>query len=206
MVSAALGLVRVSEAAARRRSIRQFTPDPVPRADLESIIRVAGLAPSMFNLQPWRFVVVETAALKNVLSEAAHRQRQIASAPAVIVLYTDTADAVAYLDEVVHPDLDSERREKTRRSADKFFGALSPEDRETWGSQQGAIALGYLLLAAEEHGYQTSPMLGFDAGRVKQALDLPAHTRIPALIAIGYGDEDGRPHHRQPLDRILRFL
>ena len=198
--------VTVSEAATRRRSIRQFRAEPIPRQDLESIVRVAGLAPSMFNLQPWRFLIVESAALKSALSDAAHHQRQIASAPAVIVLYTDVADAVASLDEVVRPEFDDRRREKTRRSAEQFFIALSAEAREAWGSQQGSIALGYLLLAAEEHGYQTSPMLGFDADLVKHALALPAHVRIPALVAIGRGDEDGRPHHRQPLSRILRFV
>lgn len=199
-------VLSVADAAVRRRSIRQYEPAPIPRADIESMVQIAGLAPSMFNLQPWRFVVVESGTVKDALSAAANHQRQVASAPAVIVLYTDTAGAVAAIDEVVHPALDDERRGKARVSAERFFGALTPDEREAWGSQQGSIALGYLLLAAQEHGYQTSPMLGFDAALVKDALSLPAHVRIPALVAIGRGTEDGRPHHRQPLSRILRFV
>lgn len=196
----------VTEAAARRRSIRQYHPDPIPRADVEAILSIAGLAPSMFNLQPWRFVVVEGGAAKAALVEAARRQRQVVSAPAILVLYTDTADALRTVDEVIHPGLDEERRKKTRASAEKFFARLTPDEWETWGAQQGYIALGYVLLAAEERGYQTSPMLGFDAALVKSALGLPTHVRIPALVAIGRGTEAGRAHHRQPLTRIARFV
>lgn len=206
MVAAApAGTLSVSEAARRRRSIRAYDPAPIPRGDLEAIVSVAGLAPSMFNLQPWRFVIVESAAAKAALVTAASHQRQIASAPAVIVLYTDTADALAALDDVIHPLLEEERRLKARASAEKHFASRSVEERERFGGEQGYIALGYLLLAAEEQGYQTSPMLGFDAALVRSALSLPPHVHIPALVAIGRGTEAGRPHHRLPLDRILRF-
>lgn len=204
MVTSAPSL-SVSEAAARRRSIRQYEPEPIPRADLEEILRVAGLAPSAFNLQPWRFVVVETPELRVRVAEAAGHQRQVTSAPAIIVLYTDTADAIAHVDEVLHPSIAAERRERTRASVARSFGSKTESDREAWGAGQGYIALGFLLLAAEELGYQTSPMLGFDAEKVKTALDLPSHVRVPALVAIGRGTEDGTPHHRHPVGRIVTF-
>lgn len=205
MVTVGADVLSVPDAAARRRSIRRYRPDPVPRTDLEAIVRLAGLAPSAFNLQPWRFVVVDQADIRDALAAAAYHQPQASSAPAIIVLYTDTEDALASFEEIVHPDLDALARDRSRASAQRFFTKLSPQAREMWGSEQGYIALGYLLLAAAAHGYQTSPMLGFDADRVRAALHLPAHVRVPALVAIGHGDEDGRPHHRLPLDRILRF-
>lgn len=196
----------VHGAAVSRRSIRRFAPEPLPRADLESILGTAGLAPSAFNLQPWRFVVVVSPEVKSALVDAAHGQRQVASAPAVIVLYTDTADALATMNDVIHPDLAPERRERARASVERAFAAKSDVDREAWGAGQGYIALGYLLLAAEEQGYQTSPMLGFDADVVKAVLDLPAHVQVPALIAIGHGTEDGHPHHRHPISRTVRYV
>ena len=195
----------VAEAAARRRSIRQYSPEPVPRADVEEILRVALLAPSAFNLQPWRFVVVESVELKGKLSAAANHQKQIASAPALIVLYTDTADAFARADEVVRRDIPPERRDRALASITRFLGPKSGEEREAWGAAQGYIALGYLLLAAEALGYQTSPMLGFDAEAVKAALGLPSHVKVPALIAIGRGQEDGLPHHRHGIERVAGF-
>jgi len=199
-------VIGVRDAATRRRSIRAYMPDPIPRPDLEAILATARLAPSVFNLQPWRFVVVESPDVRAALAEAAYNQRQVSSAPAVIVLYTDTADALATVDEIIHPDLPEERRERTRASVRRAFAGKDDSGREALGSHQGYIALGYLLLAAEEQGYQTSPMLGFDAVRVKAVLSLPPHVQVAALVAIGRGAEDGQPHHRHALERIVKFV
>lgn len=204
MSSTGTTLLNVREAAEQRRSVRTYAPEPIPREDLEEILRVTGLAPSAFNLQPWRFVVVQTPELRHRLAEAAYNQKQVRSAPAVIVLYTDMRDTLEHVDEVLHPAMDEARRTASRRTILGSFAGKSEEEREAWGAEQGNIALGYLLLAAEAHGYQTSPMLGFDAGAVKRLLDLPAHVRIPALVAVGRGTEEGFPHHRHALERIAR--
>jgi nitroreductase len=165
---------------------------------------VARLAPSAFNAQPWRFVIVETPEVKAELARAANHQRQVTSVPAVIVLYTDMADMLANLDEVLHPGMDAAQRASTKAVLRKSFATKSEAEREAWAANQGYIALGYLLLAAEAHGYQTSPMAGFDPEAVKRLLGLPGHVRIPALVAIGRGAEPGFPHHRHPLERVLR--
>ena len=197
-------LLTVREAAEQRRSIRDYAPEPMDRADLDEILRVTSLAPSAFNLQPWRFVVVETPEVKDALAAAAFNQRQVRSAPAVIVLYTDMRDTLENLDEVLHPGMDDVQRAGARQSVLRAFGGKSEVEREAWGAEQGNIALGYLLLAAEAHGYQTSPMAGFDADAVKRVLGLPEHVRIPALVAIGRGTEEGFAHHRHPVERIAR--
>jgi nitroreductase len=197
-------ILSVREAAEQRRSIRSYEPGAIDRGELEEILRVAGLAPSAWNLQPWRFVVVETPEVKEKLAEAAYGQRQILSAPAVLVLYTDMRDTLDNLDEVLHPGMDAAQRASARESILGAFAGKTEAEREAWGAEQGNIALGYLLLSAEAHGYQTSPMLGFDAEAVKRLLDLPAHVRIPALVAIGRGTEAGFPHHRHPITRIAR--
>lgn len=197
-------LLTVREAAEQRRSIRAYEPGPMPPEDLREILRITSLAPSAFNLQPWRFVVVETPEVKEELAGAAFNQRQVRSAPAVIVLYTDMKDTLENVDEVLHPGMDAVRRAAARAGVLKPFAAKSEAEREAWGAEQGNIALGYLLLAAEAHGYQTSPMAGFDADAVKRVLGLPAHVRIPAIVAIGRGAEEGFPHHRHPLERIAR--
>jgi nitroreductase len=204
MNSTATDLLNVREAAEQRRSVRSYEPAAIPREDLEEILRVTSLAPSAFNLQPWRFVVVETPKTKEQLAKAAFNQRQVGSAPAVIVLYTDMQDTLENVDEVLHPGMDAAQRDGARETILNSFASKSEAEREAWGAEQGNIALGYLLLAAEAHGYQTSPMLGFDAEAVKRLLGLPAHVRIPALVAIGRGTEEGFAHHRHPLERIAR--
>ncbi|MDQ3557502.1 MAG: nitroreductase family protein [Gemmatimonadota bacterium] len=196
--------LNVRDAAENRRSIRSFEPEPIPRDELDEILRVTGLAPSAFNLQPWRFVIVQSPKTRERLAGAAYNQRQVRSAPATLVLYTDMRDTLENVNEVIHPGLNAEQRAATRDTVLGSFAGKSDAEREAWGAEQGNIVLGYLLLAAEAHGYQTSPMLGFDAEAVKRVLDLPEHVRIPALVAIGRGTEEGFPHHRHPTERISR--
>lgn len=197
-------LLDVREAAVRRRSIRTFAAASITVEDIATILDTVRLAPSAFNVQPWRFVIVESPERKAQLAEAAFNQRQVHSAPAVIVLYTDMQDALAHIEEVVHPNFDAEAATKSAAHVRGIFARQSEADREAWGAAQGGIALGYLLLIAEAHGYQTSPMAGFDADKVKALLGLPAHVRVPALVAIGRGAEEGFAHHRHGLDRIVR--
>lgn len=199
------GILNVREAAEQRRSIRAYEPEPIAHEELEEILRVAGLAPSAFNLQPWRFIVVETPDVKERLALAANNQRQVRSAPAVIVLYTDMAETLATVDETIHPGMDAAARARARQLVLGLFGSQAEADREAWAAGQGYIALGYLLLAAEAHGYQTSPMTGFNPAQVKELLGLPHNVRIPALVAIGRGAEAGFPHHRHEVERVLRY-
>jgi len=59
-----------------RRSVREFAPDPVPRACIELAIRAAMSAPSGAHRQPWRFVVVDDPALKRRIREAAEQEER----------------------------------------------------------------------------------------------------------------------------------
>lgn len=204
MVSGVTAL-SVADAALARRSVRRFAPDAVRREDIEQIVRTAALAPSAFNLQPWRFLAVQDGAVKSRLAAAAHHQAQVTLAPVVIALYTDTADAVENRAEVIHPSFAAERQDRAAAAIARTFAEKTADEREAWGVSQGYIALGILLLAAESLGYQTSAMMGFSEAEVKSVLGLPAHVRVAALIALGRGIDAGLPHHRHPLDRILRF-
>ena len=59
------------EAIRTRRSIRNYTGDPIPREDLETILDAARLAPSGHNEQPWDFIVVTDRDAINELKIAA---------------------------------------------------------------------------------------------------------------------------------------
>lgn len=196
----------VRTAALERRSIRRYRPDPIPEPLLREVLELALRAPSAWNLQPWRILVVRDPALKRALKEAAFGQRQVEEAPVVLVLYADMEDALARLEEVIHPGLQGERREAQKEAILKAFRGMDLEARAQWGAGQSYILLGYLLLLLQGYGLSSVPMLGFDPGRVKALLGLPAHAAIPALLPVGYPAEEGFPHHRLPLERVVRFL
>lgn len=194
-----------AEAALSRRSIRQYLPTPIPEADLRELLRLAGRAPSAYNVQPWRFVVVQDDDLKARLADAAYGQTQVLRAPATIVMYSDMQDALDRMSEAMHPDMPADKRAAGVESFRGTFTAKSADEREAWGNAQSNIALGYLLLLAESLGYATSPMLGFDPERVKALLGLPAHVRIPALVTIGFAAEEGFRPHRLPAETLVEF-
>lgn len=203
-MSSTTELLTVGEAAERRRSIRSYAPERMAAGDMAEILRLTSLAPSAFNVQPWRFVIVETPEVKDKLADAAYNQRQVRSAPAVIVLYSDVREALANVDQVLHPGMDAAKRAIAREGVLRAFATKTEAEREAWGAEQAHIALGFLLLAAEAHGYQTSAMAGFNAEAVKRLLNLPSHVRVPALVAIGRGAEEGFEHHRHSVDRLAR--
>jgi nitroreductase len=66
----------VETRAAGRRSVRQFSDRPVPRAVVESLLRTASSAPSGANLQPWTFVAVQDAATKQRIRDAAEEEER----------------------------------------------------------------------------------------------------------------------------------
>ena len=81
----------VQDAIERRRSIREFTGEPVARELLHKIVRAGIWAPSGLNNQPWRFVLIrdkETGQRLATLTKYAHIVRE---APALIAVYLDQA-------------------------------------------------------------------------------------------------------------------
>ncbi len=194
-----------ADAAMTRHSVRSYLDTPITDDELHSLLELTGRAPSAFNLQPWRFIVARDQTLKNALKDAAYGQQQVGAAPVVIALYADMDDTMANLGEVVHPDLTAEKRASTLAMLEKNFGGMSPEARATWANGQANIALGYLLLIAKSEGFDTSPMLGFDADRVKAILGIPATATITALVALGRGADDGFRSHRHAVERTTSF-
>lgn len=201
----ATGRLSAAEAAIARRSVRSYTDQPVTDEEVRDLIELTGRAPSAFNLQPWRFIVVRDQQVKDDLRAAAFGQKQVSDAPVVIAMYADMEDTMAHLDEVVHPGLDAEKRESTLAMLRNTFGGMTPEARGVWANAQANIALGYLLLIARSEGFATSPMLGFNADTVKQLLGIPAHATVTSLVAIGRGADEGFESHRHTVERVAIF-
>ncbi len=194
-----------AEAALARRSVRRFTDESLPHELVTELLRLTGRAPSAFNAQPWRFIVVREPALRAELSAAAYNQQQIVSAPVVIAMYSDMNDVLAHVAEVVNPGLPAPKFADTVAMLTRTFGNMTPDVRAAWGNAQANIALGYMLLLAKTLGLDTSPMLGFQPEQVKSLLGIPASATITALVALGNGAEEGFVSHRHEPSRITTF-
>ncbi len=80
----------VFEAIVSRRSIREFTAQPVSRAQLQKIITAGIWAPSGLNNQPWRFVLIRDKDTAGQLAAQTRYGRIVTAAPALIAVYLDT--------------------------------------------------------------------------------------------------------------------
>ena len=187
----------LSEILRERRSTPAFEPTPVHEADLHKILHAGLEAPSGYNLQPWRFIVVRDPERRKRLRTASHNQPKIEQAPVVIVACGDpegwrTGDLDEMLrlaDELGYGD--PSRREKTRATAEEF---LSGPDSDIWLSRNVMLAFTQMMLMAEAIGYNTAPIEGFEEDKVRDVLNIPKHVRVIALLAIGYRQGPAKPY------------
>mgnify|MGYP000488718506 CR=1 FL=1 len=191
-----------------RRSIRDFDIAPLADSDVHEILRLASLAPSSSNTQPWRFVVVTNDDMRVKLREAGFNQRQYATAPVIIAVIADGEDMLASLEETAHPNMQNDPAALDRyiNGTRSRLAKLSVEERQAWAAEQTVYAVSYLTLAAQSMGYDTSVMGGFDGAKVAALLDIPAHAKVVVMVTLGRGTEPGFPHHRHSVNRISRFI
>ena len=186
----------LSQAIQDRRATPSFENVPIHNADLEKIIRAGLEAPSGYNIQPWRFIVVHSPEMKQKLQAAAFGQPKVGEAGAVIVACGDlTAVEREKLDRVFaiaeEHGYAKEQNEKAKQTILGTFGAgpsdvmgIAP-DYAVWLNRHVMIAFTTMMWMAEVLGYDTAPMEGFVESQVKQALEIPDHVRVVALLGIG---------------------
>lgn len=79
----------VEQAIRERRSIRQYTDQPVTDEELQAVLEAGRLAPSARNLQGWHFTAVREGALRAALCTACNGQPMVGQAPADLVVWAD---------------------------------------------------------------------------------------------------------------------
>ena len=178
------------DAAHARRSIRNYSPQPVSEKTISALLTAAGKAPSAWNIQPWKVHVIRNQELKNKLQQAAYSQSQVGSSQVLLVITSDMQSSLANL-ESRFAYLGQEKAASQADSVRSVFAKMNTDAQENWARSQANIFLGYLLLVASSLGLGTSPMLGFDAERVKEILGLAQNVQIPALVAVGWPAEEG---------------
>lgn len=187
----------LSEAIRERRATPSFEKVPIHSIDLEKIIRAGLFAPSAYNLQPWRFVVVREREHKQKLRAAAFNQAKVEQASAVIVACGDPLGwKDGDLEEVIHLGkqhgyVNDERAPRMRVAVTGLLGGtpgkaggLEPAI-DLWVNRHVMIAFTTMMWTAETLGYDTAPMEGFEEDKVKAALNIPERLRVVALLAIG---------------------
>src|ERR1700728_1746270 len=79
----------LSQAIKERRATPSFDGAPIPAEDLKQILDAGLLAPSGYNMQPWRFVVVQSEGQKKQARRSSYNQGKVEEASVLIVACGD---------------------------------------------------------------------------------------------------------------------
>jgi len=188
----------------QRRTIREFSSTPVPRAAIEWIIRAAGTSPSGANKQPWRFVAISDPATKRKIREAAEAEER--------EFYERRASPEWLAD--LGP-LGTDAHKPFLESAPwliavfKLMKTDPPEHGQVYYvSESVGIAVGMLLAAAHHAGLATLTHTPSPMGFLGEILGRPAHERPYLLIPVGFPAPEAQVPdiQRHPIERILHWV
>jgi nitroreductase len=161
------------DAVRKRLSVRSYKPDPVPEDVLNRILEAGRLAPSAKNYQPWKFIVVKDAAIRQALVPACRGQGSVGQAPVVIC-----GCAI---------------EEQVWKGMGGYWSAEAVDI---------TIALEHMILAAAAEGLGTCWIGAFLEAEVRKVLAIPDGVKPIALTPLGYAARDHRPQPRKPLSEV----
>lgn len=177
-------LMTTIETIESRRSVKHFDPTHVmPEADLAELIRLTKLAPSSFNMQNYRLVVIRDKERQKEVRAAAWDQAHVEEASALFIMCADLTahmeDPAVYWGHAPQPVQDI-----LGPMVKPFYEGNDRLIRDE-GIRSSALAGMTLMLAARDMGYDSCPMIGFDADAVAEIINLPADHLISFLLPVG---------------------
>jgi nitroreductase len=174
-----------------RRSVKHYDSNHrLSESELRHLMSYSVLAPSSFNMQNWHFVVVTDRAVQEQICAAGWNQAQLRDASATIVLAGNIKgwqNTDRYL-------------RKAPEEVQKMFGGMVPglyDGKEAFQREEAVRSVGLvgmnMMLVAKDMGYDTCPMIGYDAAKVAEIVGLPEEVPPLMIITVGKAMEAARP-------------
>ena len=195
--------MNVSEAIKRRRSIAKFDPHhTMSESEIRELIEAAHQTPSAFNIQHWRFVNIASPELREKFSEIAWHQPQVRSASLLLLICADLK-AWAKEPERYCASAPDEYRANILEAMRNYYKD-HPQTQRDEGFRSSSMAAMTLMLKAQEMGYDSCAMGGFDADKAAELVNLPNDYAICMMLAIGKKAAEPYPKEEQlALDEIV---
>jgi len=204
------------EAIKKRRSIRRFKSDDIPKKDIYDIIQAATLAPSAHNKQMWRFIAISNKdRLKEMKKAIINEIEEISNWPelkeagvkvkgmrAYSTFFVKAPLVFAVLVKPYHSMIDEVLKlEGLKKGQAELF-------RSQVEIQSVAAAVENLLLAATEKGYGTCWMGGplVAESKLRKILKIEEPWKLMALVPMGIPDQEPRPKIVKKIDEVLEFI
>lgn len=190
----------------RRRSVRDFSPRPVPKSVIENALRAAGTAPSGANKQPWHFAVISNPAVKREIRLAAEEEeRQFYSTRATQVWLDDLAP------------LGTDEQKPFLQTApylipvflQKFtIDEQGEKHKHYYTSESVGLACGFLIAALHDAGLATLTHTPSPMKFLNKICGRPEHERPYMLLVVGYPEAGAEVPDitKKPLAQITTFI
>ena len=179
-----------------RRAVKLYDPNHKLTAEEEQkLFSLATLAPTAFNIQNWRFVILRNPELRQKVREVAWGQAQVTDASLLIVMCADLKawekDPARYwrnappeVQAFMVPAIGQYYRGRDQVARDEAMRSCG-------------IAAQTIMLAAKAMGYESCPMDGFDFDTVGKLINLPDDHAVAMFVAVGKPLEPARPRGGQ---------
>lgn len=184
--------MNVSTAIQERRAEKMFDPAfTISEQQTTDLLEKAIQSPTAFNIQNWRIVNVKDPALRQKIREVAWNQDKVTDASLLFVLCADLnawvkeparywAGAPQMYQDMLIPAIDAYYREKSLVQRDEAMRSC------------GLLAMSIMLLA-QEQGWHSCPMDGFDFDAVGKLINLPGDHVVSMMIAVGSRSQESFP-------------
>lgn len=190
----------------RRRTIREFSNRKVPKTIIENCIKAAGTAPSGANMQPWKFVVVESTEIKKKIRTAAEEEeREFYNTKAP----QEWLDALAPLGTNEHKPF----LETAPYLIVIFESKYEPlpdgrKVKQYYTKESVGIATGILITALHHAGLVTLTHTPSPMNFLNDILDRPANEKPYLILVAGYPQENAMVPDikRKGLEEIVKFI
>jgi len=195
------------ESMARRRSVRDFSSEPIAPGVLEDAIACAAHAPSGANQQPWTFVVITDPALKARLREAAEAEERESY---------ESRMSEEWLEALAPLGTDWNKPHFTDAPAlivvfERLYGVKELPDgtrkkvKHYYVQESVGIAVGFLIAALTQAGLATLTHTPSPMGFLREVLGRPENEKAFAVLPVGYPAEGARVPdiRKKSLDEVL---
>ncbi|AYA75683.1 NAD(P)H-dependent oxidoreductase [Bacillus sp. Y1] len=191
--------------------------------DFQYILEAGRLSPSSVGYEPWKFVVVQNAALREKLREVSWgAQGQLPTASHFVVILARTIKDTKYDSEYVRHQM-----LEVKKFPEELFGKILERyktfqeddlhllDNERtmldWAGKQTYIALANMMTAAALIGIDSCPIEGFSFDQVQKILEEEnlledGHLAVSVMVAFGYREKEPRSKIRKDMKDIVQWI
>ena len=200
----------VKDTLEKRRSVRHYDSNyKISSETLTALVESASKSPNGNNIQATRYLIIEDAKLRNLVLPIAFNQQQIVEASTLIVMLGvyqafNKGNIIKIHEEGYQAGyFDESLRDYLANAAINYYEGKTKEDLKLELTRDVSLASMSLVLLANEAGFDTITMSGYDSKKLKEILNISDRYLDVMLIASGKGIKAGHKTVRHDVNKVI---